>query len=114
MHACGYEFNLSCTTHQEMLNASVLSFDKGDSSGFIDIFKKAIIPYCEETASNMENLNILTADDLLIDIQEHYDYYGYNEHIQSEIYDNIYKAKISKMNAEKIISDAYAEIKKET
>lgn len=28
--------------------------------------------------------------------------------------DNIYKAKISKMNAEKIISDAYAEIKKET
>ena len=112
--SCGYEFNLSCTTHQEMLNASVLSFDKGDSSGFIDIFKKAIVPYCEETASNMEKLNILTADDLLIDIQEHYDYYAYNEHIQSEICDNIYKAKISKMNAEKIISDAYAEIKKET
>ena len=37
---CGYDFNLSVTTHTEMLEASRLSFDKADSSGFIKIFSK--------------------------------------------------------------------------
>lgn len=42
---CGYEFDLSCTTHKEMLKASKLSFDKADSSEFIKIFAKAINVY---------------------------------------------------------------------
>lgn len=39
---CGYDFDLSCTCQAEMLQASILSFNKGDSSGFIKIFSKAI------------------------------------------------------------------------
>ena len=39
---CGYNFDLSCATHKEMLEASQLNFNKGDSSAFIDIFSKAL------------------------------------------------------------------------
>ena len=41
---CGYEFDLSGTSHEEMLEASVLSFEKGDGSGFVRIFSKAVVP----------------------------------------------------------------------
>lgn len=46
---CGYDFDLSCTTHQEMLEASKLSFDRADSSLFIRIFSKAVVPYGSPT-----------------------------------------------------------------
>lgn len=42
---CGYDFDLSCTTHQKMLEASRLSFDRADSSLFIRIFSKTVAPY---------------------------------------------------------------------
>ncbi len=42
--ACGYVFDLTQTTHEEMLEASVLSFNKGDNSGFESIFLRNIIP----------------------------------------------------------------------
>ena len=42
---CGYDFDLSYTTHREMLEASKLSFDRADSSLFIRIFSKAVVPY---------------------------------------------------------------------
>ena len=45
---CGYDFNLSCATHKEMLEASKLSFNIGDSSAFVKIFSKAISPHCED------------------------------------------------------------------
>ncbi len=107
---CGYDFNLSCTTHQEMLDASRLSFDKGDSSGFIKIFSKALTPHIEISQEN-DRLKILTSDDLTIGSTEGgYDYYGYSEHKESETYNEIYKAKINQMNAEKIISDAKASL----
>lgn len=39
---CGYDFDLSCTTHQEMLEASISSFDKGDNSLLEGIFHRAV------------------------------------------------------------------------
>lgn len=41
---CGYDFDLSVTTHQEMLSASKASFDIGDFTQFISIFRRAISP----------------------------------------------------------------------
>lgn len=102
--SCGYNFNLSCTTHQEMLEASKLSFDKNDSSGFIKIFSKAVTPFGEKIEQSY-NLAILTSDDLSIGLYNDYDYYNYDEHENAEIYNKLYKAKIQKMGAEKIISD---------
>ncbi len=107
---CGYDFDLSCATHKEMLEASRLNFDKGDSSGFITIFSKAVTPH-EEKNVDINKLNILTSDDLTIGVSAHYDYYGYNEHKESEVYNEIYKAKINKMDAEKVISDAETTLK---
>lgn len=108
--ACGYDFNLSCATHQEMLEASKLSFDKGDSSGFIKIFSKAVT-LLEEKRSESCDLAILTSDDLLIGFSDNYDYYDYEEHQNAGIYNKIYEAKIQKMDAEKIISDVKSNLK---
>ena len=44
---CGYVLDLTSTKHQEMLDASVLSFNKGDISGFVDIFTRCVIPIKE-------------------------------------------------------------------
>ena len=107
---CGYDFDLSRATHKEMLEASRLSFDKGDSSEFIKIFSKAVTPYGKR-GIDINKLNILTSDDLSIGVPAHYDYYGYNEYEESEVYNEIYKAKINKMDAEKVISDAKTTLK---
>lgn len=107
---CGYDFDLSCVTHKDMLEASRLSFNKGDSSAFINIFSKAVTPHKEKDI-NINKLNILTSNDLTIDVSAHYEYYGYNEHEESEVYNEIYKAKINKMDAEKVISDAETTLK---
>ena len=40
--ACGYEIDFSGTTHEKMLEASRLSFNKGDASGFIGIFTRIV------------------------------------------------------------------------
>lgn len=88
-----------------MLEASKLSFNIGDSSAFVKIFSKAISPHCEDVWNEPDVLSILTSDDLIIGTVSDYDYYGYNEHENAEAYDNIYKEKISKMDAEDILSD---------
>lgn len=67
---CGYEFDLTGTTHQEMLAASILSFNKGDSSGLEQIFTKAIHPIgdMENLAKRLqETITVLSADDLGLD-----------------------------------------------
>lgn len=107
--ACGYEFNLSCATHKEMLEASILSFDKSDNSEFVKIFSKAVTPIGENHERD-RNLAILTSDDLSIGFIDSYDYYDYEEHNNAENYNKLYKAKIQKMDAEKIISDAKTDI----
>lgn len=104
---CGYDFNLSCTTHKEMLAASILSFDKGDSSMFVEIFSKAVTPHDAERDQPLEKLYILTSDDLVIKNSDGYDYYDYSIEgkKKTNIYNEMYKAKISKMNAEKVIGN---------
>lgn len=108
---CGYDFDLSCATHKEMLEASKLSFDKADSSLLVKIFSRAVMPYDIQMERNNEKLNILTSDDLMAGTSTEYDYYGYNEHKDSAVYNEIYKAKINMMDAEKDISDAKKSLK---
>ena len=97
---CGYDFDLSCATHKKMLEASKLSFDKGDNTGLMKIFSNALTPYNEHNYS-LEKLKILTIDDLTISAQSGYEYYGYGEYEYSEVYEEIYRAKIYKMDAAK-------------
>lgn len=108
---CGYDFDLYRSTHKEMLAASKLSFDKGDSSGFIKIFSAALTPLNEMAIKGDNHMKILSGDDLIIDAPDGYDYYGYGEYKESETYDKIYEARIEKMDAEKAISDAKASLK---
>lgn len=108
---CGYDFDLSIATHSEMLEASILSFDKADSSGLVKIFSKAVVPLDESLDHDPYALKILTSDDLTIGISSDYDYYGYNEHEKADIYDNIYQAKITEMDAKKKIFDAKESLK---
>lgn len=63
---CGYVFDLTRTSHKEMLNASVLSFDKGDNSGLSTIFDKCCIPkeeYKDLQGQLTSKLLILSGDD---------------------------------------------------
>lgn len=108
---CGYDFNLYVTTHNEMLEASKLSFDKGDSSLLVDIFSKAVKPYSSQTEYDNNMLRILTSDDLVIVPDSDYEYYILGEHKDYKTYDSLYRAKINKMDAEKAISDAKENLK---
>lgn len=94
-----------------MLEASKLSFDKADSSGFIEIFSKAVTRFDETIDRDSDILSILTSDDLTIESSSGYDYYGYNEHEKADIYESIYQAKILEMDAKKKISDAKQSLK---
>lgn len=64
---CGYVFDLTQTTHNEMLDASVRSFNTGKTDSFVSIFEKCIIPI-EEYKNFQERLTdtllILSSDDL--------------------------------------------------
>lgn len=102
---CGYDFDLIGATHKEMLEASKLSFDKADSSLFVKIFEKAVTPYDASAKKEYTTLKVLASDDLIIGTDSNYFYYGYKEHKDFEVYNKIYKAKISRMDSEKIISD---------
>ena len=42
--ACGYGFDLSFTNHEDMLSASIASFNKEDNSYFESIFSRAVQP----------------------------------------------------------------------
>lgn len=64
---CGFVFDLTSTTHQEMLDASIASFNRGDNTGFISIFSRCIVPL-HEYKNYRERLNtdllILSEDDI--------------------------------------------------
>ncbi|MCR4956472.1 MAG: Fic family protein [Lachnospiraceae bacterium] len=73
---CGYIFDLSVTTHNEMLEASILSFHRGDNSGLKKIFHQAVVPVGEYEFKGREMLTILTADDMeIVPSEDSYDYY---------------------------------------
>lgn len=101
--ACGYDFNLSCATHKEMLEASKLSFDRGDSSGFIKIFSRAVTR-CGENQDINHELAILTSDDLILGFSDSYEYYDYEQHQNADAYNKIYEEKIQEMNAYRLIN----------
>lgn len=88
-----------------MLDASKLSFDKGDSSGFVKIFSKAVIKHGNNTYMG-QDLAILTSDDLSMGFTDSYEYYEYEQHFDAGLYNKLYEAKIQKMEAERVISDA--------
>ena len=99
----GYAFDLSHTTHKEMLEASKLSFNKGDNSLFVKIFKKAVIPINEYKKNKDKEifLAILTSDDLAINPFINYESYSkLNEDMQKQ-YNEIYKEKIDEMKKAK-------------
>ena len=97
---CGYDFDLSITSHVEMLAASKLSFDKGDNSSFEGIFAQAISPINDKAKRNEDSLSILTSDDMTIDVRVDYDYYDYTNARELDIYNMIYQEKITRMDAE--------------
>ena len=72
---CGYVFDLSKTSHSQMLEASVLSFMKMDNSKLLQIFERAIFE--EKDYVEHDNLYILSMDDL--DISKEIETYTYYE-----------------------------------
>ena len=110
-YAAKDDFDLSCTTHAEMLAASKISFNKGDSTAFIKIFSKALSPHMEGDRE-YKYLQILSMDDLSMTSSTVYAYEEYSESKVSELYKGLYEAKINKMEAEKAISDANAALSK--
>lgn len=109
---CGYDFNLTSATHNEMLEASKLAFDKGDSTGLVKIFSKAVTRH-QDSVYEKGELAILTSDDLSIGFADSYDYYDYEQHMNTEIYNKMYEARIQKMDAERIINDARISLRQE-
>lgn len=102
----GYAFDLSHATHKEMLEASKLSFNKGDNSLLAKIFKKAVIPINEYKKDKSKEiyLAILASDDLTINPFINYESYNkLNKNVQKQ-YDEIYKEKINKMKESQIYS----------
>ena len=101
---CGYIFDLSCTTHNEMLEASILSFNEADNSKLEKIFSKAIIPI-EKYIELESKVNILSSDDLAIAIKENINNYQYNKEENIELinkYNSYYCNKV-KNNSKKSI-----------
>lgn len=86
---CGYQFDLSCTTHEKMLHASKLSFDIRDNSEFIKIFSEAVTPL--EQAKESKKLYILTSNDIELGIKNSTEY-KYDEYTEDE-YLKYYKEK---------------------
>ena len=94
-----FDFDLSCTTHKDMLEASKLSFNQGDSSLFIEIFSKALRDYKDDVDYSGDRLSILTSDDLDLGAVEGYEYYDYYDSHEYEGYNELYKAKIESMSS---------------
>ncbi len=64
---CGYVFDLTQTTHKEMREASIQSFNTRNNDGFISIFGRNIIPideYKEYQSRLTSTLLILSKDDI--------------------------------------------------
>ena len=99
---CGYVFDLSCTTHSEMLEASILSFNNADNSKLEAIFSKAIIPIGEYKQID-DKIKILSLDDLVITIQENINNYLYYKEDNIDLinkYNSYYEEKLKNKKIE--------------
>lgn len=94
---CGYVFDLSCTSHDKMLQASRLSFDKADSSQLCNIFREAVVPI-DEYQERETRIKILTSDDLRIkfDGSMYYEYYKSAEVVDIDKYNLLYEKRTQK------------------
>ena len=99
---CGYDFDLSVTTHEKMLEASILSFNEGNNSKFIKIFSDVINPLdrFEALKNEPDYLKILTADDLNLIDPSDYDYYETIDSDKYKEFSNRYSEKITSMKSE--------------
>lgn len=98
---CGYAFRLNCTTHNEMLAASKLSFSQADNSGLLSIFSRAVQPIEMSDKEDHGSLSILTSDDLSISSEEYgYDYYTDKNDPRYDLYNALFESKIKRMKAE--------------
>ena len=95
---CGYAFDLSCTTHNEMLDASIRSFNYGDTSLLYNIFLRAVIPLEEYEAIDEFSIKILSSDDLSLNASDKYYYYEYKESTEIAKYNSLYREKIKHWN----------------
>ncbi len=92
---CGFDFCLANTTHEKMLRASIASFNNGDNSLFEEIFYDAV---SKNFNHSNKILKILTKDDLeIVPISKANKYESYDKYDKIEIYNNLYKSKIQKM-----------------
>lgn len=73
---CGYVFDLSITTHAEMLSASKIALEENNLTLLINIFTKAIVPIEKYQEKDETYLKILTSDDLFAEEEiSDYEYY---------------------------------------
>ena len=66
-YECGYVLDLTQTSHEEMLEASIQSFNTGNNDGFVEIFGKSIISideYKDYQSKLTSTLLILSKNDL--------------------------------------------------
>lgn len=93
---CGYIFDLTNTTHKEMVAASKLSFQKNDNSKLQEIFSSAVVPVDQYIPKKLNQLLILSTDDLSINDAG----YGYSNNYDSAVvkeYDALYKERIKQL-----------------
>ncbi len=83
---CGYDFDLSPVTHKEILNASIISFNKGNNKPLEDVFKKAITVY-DKHREYEDRIKILTSDDLSILPDEEYKYFKDKKKKEQKMYE---------------------------
>ena len=62
---CGYVLDLTRTKHDEMLSASIKSFDDGDNTEFILIFEKCVVKKSEykDYQSRLSSVLLTLSDD---------------------------------------------------
>lgn len=95
---CGYIFDLSTTTHKQMLEASISSMTKTDK--LKEIFSKKIIPIGEYEDVNPDKLKILSIDDLILGINDDSTYDTHYVEFDSKLaqqYIEIYKERFQKI-----------------
>ena len=80
-----------------MLDASITSFNTGDTTKFEKIFSKTVTSIGKNNGHKPEEINILTSDDLFINTSSEYDYYEYSDNKEGLQYEEYYREKISNM-----------------
>ncbi len=99
---CGYILDFSNVKQEDMITASVLSFNKGDNHLLNNIFQHSVIPIHEYTKSKYDIL--LTSKGIPKSHKaDEFEYYDKNNYPKVTLYNVIYKEKIKQMQSNNII-----------